>query len=80
MMKKPQTLINVSINSGSLDDLLSSEAVRESVKSVERELGREGRVLLLKSGTEPLVRVMVEANNQVTSKRCAEFIANVLRS
>ncbi|MEH6713701.1 MAG: phosphoglucosamine mutase, partial [Paraglaciecola polaris] len=61
MTKFPQTLINVRFNEG--DTPLQSEDVKSSVVEAEDALGDRGRVLLRKSGTEPLIRVMVEAND-----------------
>ena len=58
MTKLPQILVNVRFSGDS--DPLSNEAVLASVKEVEAELEGTGRVLLRKSGTEPLIRVMVE--------------------
>lgn len=46
-------------------DLASNEAIQKSVKSVEKSLGDSGRVLLRASGTEPLIRVMVEGADEV---------------
>jgi phosphoglucosamine mutase len=50
------------------------------VKSAEAELGGTGRVLLRPSGTEPLVRVMVEAATQETARDAAERIARAVRA
>ena len=80
MIKKPQTLINVSIDGESLDEVLASHSVVQAVKDIEHELGQEGRVLLRKSGTEPLIRVMVEANEELQARKAAEKIALVLQA
>lgn len=53
--------------------------VQEAVKSVEARLGDSGRVLLRKSGTEPLVRVMVEAADAETANAHAASLADVVR-
>jgi phosphoglucosamine mutase len=53
--------------------------VAAAVKAAEAELGDSGRVLLRASGTEPLVRVMVEAADQDTADRLAHSLAEVVR-
>ena len=77
MEKFPQVLINIRYQEGS--DPLSTDAVKQSVADAEAKLGRTGRVLLRKSGTEPLVRVMVEGDNAETVQSCAESIAEQVK-
>ena len=77
MEKFPQNLINVRFNQG--DRPLDSKAVKQSVIEAEQALGDKGRVLLRKSGTEPLIRVMVEANDAGDSTKWAEHIADAVR-
>ena len=62
MQRLPQTLINVPVSDRLA--VAASDAVAEAVNAVEAELGDTGRVLLRPSGTEQLVRVMVEAPTQ----------------
>jgi phosphoglucosamine mutase len=73
----PQVLVNVKVRSK--DDLDGADAVWAAVRSTESELGDGGRVLLRASGTEPVVRVMVEADDeavaQATAKELAEIVA-----
>jgi phosphoglucosamine mutase len=69
----PQTLINVRIQPG-FDWTKNEDAVREK-ELAERELGDEGRVLIRPSGTEPLVRVMVEAKSAEVAETMAKRIA-----
>jgi phosphoglucosamine mutase len=73
MEKFPQRLINVTFQEGT--DPLSLDAVKESVVAAEEALGSSGRVLLRKSGTEPVIRVMVEANKSSDANKWAETIA-----
>ena len=72
----PQVLINVRLKPGF--DALSDDTVLASVKSAEDCLGNAGRVLLRKSGTEPLVRVMVEGEDEELVNSLAREIANVI--
>jgi phosphoglucosamine mutase len=72
----PQVLINVRVASRS--ELESSESVWTEVRNAEAVLGDRGRVLLRASGTEPLVRVMVEAVEESTARRTAESLARVV--
>lgn len=73
----PQTLINVRLAAGT--DWATSPLLAQAQAEVTRELGGNGRVLIRPSGTEPLVRVMVEARDPVQAQRCAEQIAQTLR-
>ena len=72
----PQTLINVRLKPG--QDWKSNARLASETKSVEDELGQSGRVLIRASGTEPLVRVMVEARDAVQAQTCAQRIADTL--
>ena len=72
----PQVLINVPV--GSRGALQSAEPVWAEVRDAEEALGEEGRVLLRASGTEPLVRVMVEAVDETTARRTAESLVRVV--
>jgi phosphoglucosamine mutase len=69
----PQTMINVRLKPGG--DWKASPALASTRESVDAELGRTGRVLIRASGTEPVLRVMVEARDAVQAKRCAERLA-----
>lgn len=69
----PQTLINVRVHPGF--DWRTNEAIIAEKALVEDELGNEGRVLIRPSGTEPLIRVMVEAKYAETAERMARRIA-----
>ena len=77
MRRLPQVLINVSgVDKHAVD---SNETVAHAVAKATAELAGSGRVLLRKSGTEPLVRVMVEAQDEQTAASVAEELAAVVR-
>ena len=78
--KCPQVMINVKISNGDAEKLMAAPAVQSSVEEVEQELGNNGRVLLRPSGTEPLIRVMVEGIEYQQIQAAAERIAEAVRS
>ncbi len=73
----PQILINVPVSDRAVAD---APEVAVAVAEAERQLGEGGRILLRPSGTESLVRVMVEAPDQATTRAVAESVAEVVRS
>lgn len=78
MTRLPQVLINVrGVNCAALDD---AEAVWAAVDTESEQLGDSGRILLRKSGTEPIVRVMVEAPTEASAQSVAERVADIVRS
>ena len=72
----PQTMLNIKVQAGS--DWQKNEALQSLIKTVQAELGDTGRVLIRASGTEPVVRVMVEARDTAVAKSCAERLAAAL--
>ena len=74
----PQVLINVRFAGG--ENLLESDAVKSVAADVEKRLEGKGRILLRKSGTEPLIRVMVECQDATLAQQCAEEIAEAVKS
>ncbi len=73
----PQTMINVRLRPG--QDWASEPALAAARERIGRELGDAGRILIRASGTEPLVRVMVEARDAAQAKRCATELAATLQ-
>ncbi|MGE5866533.1 MAG: phosphoglucosamine mutase [Rhizobacter sp.] len=73
----PQVLINVRLKAG--QDWKATPGLAEAQASVTRELDGSGRLLIRPSGTEPLVRVMVEARDAAQAQSCAERLAALLR-
>lgn len=74
----PQVLVNVRFEGD--NDPLASEVVLAAKAEVEQKLGARGRVLLRKSGTEPLLRVMVEGDEQEAVTEYANYIADAVRN
>lgn len=74
----PQTLINVRLQPG--QDWQRNAQLAQVQEAVLAELGQSGRVLIRPSGTEPLVRVMVEARDAAQAQSCAQRLADVLRA
>ena len=73
----PQTLLNVRIQAG--QDWRSNTRLADEQRAVTAELGGRGRVLIRASGTEPVLRVMVEAGDAAQAARCAERLAAAAR-
>jgi phosphoglucosamine mutase len=78
MRRFPQVLENVRVEHK--ERLEGAEAVWEAVHAAEAELGTSGRVLVRTSGTEPIVRVMVEAESGEVARRHAEALSAVVRA
>ena len=77
MTRLPQILVNVPVAAPMPD---AAERFADEIAKVEAELGNRGRVLVRPSGTEPLVRVMVEAPTQEQADAGAEVIAAAVRT
>ena len=71
----PQVLKNVEVDDK--DETLNDDAVKAAVEKATTELGNDGRVLLRKSGTEPVLRVMSEAG---TIEECERQVDNIIES
>ncbi|PCI81199.1 MAG: phosphoglucosamine mutase [SAR86 cluster bacterium] len=74
--KYPQSMVNVRITDSA--DIAGSDRVQKAVADVESKLGSKGRVLLRPSGTEPVVRVMVEGEDAAEVLKLAEELAEVV--
>jgi phosphoglucosamine mutase len=74
MQKYPQVLINV--RTSTKVNLKTHEGIQSAVRAVEQTLGKNGRVLLRASGTEPLIRVMIEGCNQSQVESYAKQLAD----
>lgn len=74
----PQTLINVRLRPD--QDWKSSAELQATSRAVEAELGQTGRILIRASGTEPLLRIMVEAQDAAQAKSCAERLVAAVQA
>jgi phosphoglucosamine mutase len=77
MVKFPQTMINVRL--AKKVDISDNQTINTAVAQAEQELDGRGRVLLRPSGTEPLIRVMVEGEDQVLVDRLVADIAKIVQ-
>lgn len=73
----PQLLVNLKVTSK--DDVMNDDNVLGAAKKVEMKLGDDGRILLRQSGTEPLIRVMVEAGTEELCKECVDSVVSVIK-
>jgi phosphoglucosamine mutase len=78
MSRFPQVLLNVPV--ARRYDPGTVPSIREVVARVEQRLAGEGRVVLRPSGTEPVIRVMVEGRDERETQDCAELIAEAVRA
>jgi phosphoglucosamine mutase len=74
----PQVLLNVRLLPG--QDWKANQILADTTRAVEQELGSSGRVLIRASGTEPLLRVMVEARDAQLASSCAQRLADAARA
>lgn len=74
----PQVLLNVRLLEG--QDWKTNKKLEQAINAVEVELGQEGRVLIRASGTEPVLRIMVEARDESFAYACAERLAEAARA
>lgn len=77
LYKFPQVLVNVKVKENL--DPNSQPKIQQALKNAEQELGKTGRVLLRRSGTESLVRVMVEGENETLVNQLANQLADVVK-
>jgi len=78
MTRLPQVMLNVQV--AERFDPLTVPSVKTLLTSLEGQLGDRGRVVLRASGTEPLIRVMVEAQEEALARRCAEQLSAAVRA
>ena len=74
----PQVLINAKVNAEKKYDYEKDEDIKKAIENVEKEFAGNGRVVIRPSGTEPLVRVMIEGENQEYITKRAKEIADLI--
>ncbi len=74
----PQVLINAKVNADKKYDYEKDEDIKKAIEDVEKEFAGNGRVLIRPSGTEPLVRVMIEGEDQAYITKRAQEIVNLI--
>lgn len=78
MTTYPQVLVNARVNNESKKRYLEDEVIQKEIKILENKFHGEGRVVIRPSGTEPLVRVMIESKDEDEIKKLAEKLANII--
>ena len=78
MTKYPQVLINIKTESDV--DLKNNSNLADAINLIESKLSDKGRILIRKSGTEALVRVMVECNDLELATESANYLVDVIKS
>ena len=76
----PQALVNAKVPNHKKEKFMEYQEIADAVSDVEKKFKGEGRVLIRPSGTEPLVRVMVEAGNVETCEKYVDAVIDVIRS
>lgn len=74
----PQVLVNAKVNSDKKYDYKEDEEIKTAIENLEKEFAGNGRVLIRPSGTEPLVRVMIEGENQEYISKKAQEVAKLI--
>ena len=80
MKAYPQVLINAKVNSSKKNDYENNPDIKNAIEKLEKEFAGNGRVLIRPSGTEPLVRVMIEGEDQEYITKKAKTIANLIEN
>ena len=75
----PQVLINAKVSSDKKYDYEKNEEIKEAIENLEKEFSGNGRVLIRTSGTEPLVRVMIEGKDKEQILEEATKLANIIQ-
>jgi phosphoglucosamine mutase len=79
MTRYPQVMVNVSVSPEGKLRFYTDDEVKRAVEEVKQKLGQDGRIIVRPSGTEPLLRVMVEGKDESYIRALADSVANVIR-
>ena len=79
MQRYPQTMVNISVTPEGKLAFYTDQRVRAAIEQVSETLGSDGRIIVRPSGTEPLLRVMVEGRDEQQIEELAESVAKVIR-
>ena len=77
--KYPQTLINIKVENSKKALYLENKDIQEKIQSIEKEFKNNGRVIIRPSGTEPLIRVMIEGQDEQIISQRAKELANLIK-
>ena len=80
LKRYPQMLVNVRVREEDKDKIVNDREVLETVNKVEKQLAGEGRILLRKSGTEPVIRIMAEAESEEKCGAVIELVRDVIKN
>ena len=80
MKAYPQVLVNAKVNSSKKDEYKNDPEIKAEIEKMESEFSGNGRVLIRPSGTEPLIRVMIEGENQEYIRKRATELANIIEN
>ena len=78
METMPQVLVNARVNNKKKNDYMQDEVIRKAIADLEEEFSQDGRVLIRTSGTEPLVRVMIEGKDMEKMETAAKKLASLI--
>ncbi len=78
MNKFPQVLANARVKDDKKAALSDDPVIQEEIKNIESKFMENGRVLIRASGTEPLIRVMIEGQDQAAIERCAYHLSRLI--
>ena len=80
MQVYPQVLVNAKVDSNRKNDYEKDEDIQKMIKDLEKEFSNDGRVIIRPSGTEPLIRVMIEGKNKDLITERAEKLASLIEN